>query len=131
MTSQAPSVTTPTSPSTNVVTTPSGDAMNTTTATFRQGDTAYWTAVVSLTDLTYVLQEDVGGAEGPNGERRGPTWQKGFEVQLVPWNSSEYGVEIVTGSIIDEYTVYQMNGVWMGAFPAEPSGGETAPASPG
>ena len=123
MTSQArSSINTATTPNTNVVTTPSGDPANTTVASFQiQEGVTYWTAVVSLTQSTYVLAADTGLGVGTWGSK-GPIWKKGFEVQFVPISAAEYGVMVTEGSIVDGTEIYELNDLMIGVFAIPPAG---------
>ncbi len=111
MTFQALStVNTPTSPNSNVVTTPSGDANNTTYLSFQyQGRIPVWTPVVSQAQQTAALGVDITIGS--------TTWKAGITVQYAALGSTQYTVTIVSGAIVDDRGLYQLNGTLLGIFP--------------
>ena len=103
-------VNTPTSPNSNVVTTPSADPNNTTYLSFQyQGRIPVWTPVVSQAQPTAALAADITiGAT---------TWRSGITLQYSALGSTQYTVTIVSGAIVDDRGLYQLNGTLLGIFP--------------
>lgn len=102
-------VNTPTSPNSNVVTTPSGDPNNTTYLAFQyQGRIPVWTPVVSQAQNTATLGVDITIGT--------TTWKAGITVQYSALSSTQYIVTILTGQIIDDRGLYNLNGTLLGIF---------------
>jgi hypothetical protein len=106
-------VNTPLSPNTNVVTTPSGDTNQTTSMSFQyQGRIPMWTPFVSQASQTAVLAGNVTIGS--------TTLHKGITTQYGALGSTQYTVTIISGTITDGNSRFELNGVTLGIFPINP-----------
>lgn len=84
------------------------NANNAMQISFRTADTSYWTAMVSDANTGVSLGTDRGNAV--------VTFQKGLTVLLSPRGGSDGFDLFLTGTIVDDSTVYTLTGAFLGHF---------------
>lgn len=75
---------------------------------FLTGEATYWTAMVSTANLTVSLANNRGNAV--------VTFQQGLTIASSPKGEGKGFDLFLTGTIIDDTTVYTLTGAYLGAF---------------